>query len=271
MGYHSPISDRNPETNNRQLLILFALFSGVGLTIIIGLFILLNQVVNLIPVSVEQKIGSLIVNEYKQKNKLSSTEIKLNKIVDKLEQLLPSNTTEKRNYQVLYIPEDTVNALAIPGDTIIIYEGLLKQVESENELVMILSHEIGHFAHRDHLRSLGNIFLTKLLINYLLGGVEILQSGADFTNILAHAQYSQAQEKKADEYGLDLLNKYYGHVAGATDFFQRLMTENKQTEQRNIIAFIASHPLPEKRIKNLEKLIKNKGYILQKKVDWIDN
>ncbi len=264
MPYSSPISDRNPETNNRQLLILLVLFGGVGISILFGLFVLINQIVNFIPVSVEQKIGALITEEFKHKSNPSSTEVKLNEIVEKLEELLPENSAYKRDYQVLYIPEDTVNALAVPGDMIIIYEGLLKEVKSENELVMILGHEIGHFAHRDHLRSLGNILLFKIVINYIFGGVEILQSGADFANILANAQYSQAQEIKADEFGLNLLNQYYGHVAGATDFFQRLINENKQD---NVTDFFVSHPQPEKRVKRLEKLIQNNNYTLGNKQD----
>lgn len=266
MPYSSPISDRSSETNNKQLLILFSLFGGLGIFIILGLFLLINQIVNFIPVSLEQKIGSVITEEFKQKSKPSSTQIKLNEMVDNLEQLLPENSNYKRDYKVLYIPEDTVNALAIPGDTIIIYEGLLKEVKSENELVMILSHEIGHFANRDHLRRLGNILLFNILINSLFGNVEILSSGTNFVNILANAQYSQTQESKADEFGLNLLYKYYGHVAGATDFFQRLSTEKKQNNV-NVIDFFASYPQPTKRVKQLEKLIKNNNYILGKKED----
>lgn len=264
MPYSSPISDENPETNNRQLLLIIALLGGIGISILFGLFVLINQIVNLIPVNIEHKIGALIVQEFKNKSNSSSTEVKLNEIVDKLEQLLPENSNYKRDYKVLYIAEDTVNALAVPGDIIIIYEGLLKEVKSENELVMILSHEIGHFAHRDHLRSLGNILLLKIVINSLFGGVEILQSGADFANILANAQYSQTQESKADEFGLNLLNKYYGHVAGATDFFDRLIDDNKEG---NIIDFFATHPQPEKRVKRLEKLIENNNYSLGEKQD----
>ncbi|MGI0481498.1 M48 family metallopeptidase [Geminocystis sp. CENA526] len=264
MPYSSPISNENPEVNNRQLLIIIALFTGLGISLILGLFILVNNLVNFIPISVEQKIGALITEQFKQKSSSSSTAIQINKIVDNLETLLPNDSISKRDYQVLYIPEDTVNALAIPGDTIIIYEGLLKEVKSQNELVMILSHEIGHFANRDHLRSLGNILLLKIVINSVFGGVEILQSGTDIANILAHAQYSQSQESKADEFGLNLLNKYYGHVAGATDFFDRLKEENKK---QKITDFLATHPHPEKRVKHLENLIKKNNYTLGKKQD----
>ena len=47
------------------------------------------------------------------------------------------------------------NAMALPGGLIIVTAGLLDQVESENELALVLGHELGHFNNRDHLRALG--------------------------------------------------------------------------------------------------------------------
>ena len=59
-------------------------------------------------------------------------------MVDNLEKQLTDDVNANRDYKVIYQEEETINALAVPGDTIIIYEGLLKKIESENELAMIL-------------------------------------------------------------------------------------------------------------------------------------
>lgn len=257
MPYSSPIRDRNLDTNNKQIIIVLIILVMMISLSLYGLFALSNHLVNFIPVSFEQKLGSLIVSNFEQKNQLSTTQINLNQLLDKMEQKLSPNTPAKRDYQIIYIPEDVVNAIALPGDKIVIYQGLLKKIESENELVMILGHEIGHFAHRDHLRSIGNTILMKMIINYFLGGSEILQSGADLTNLIVNAQYSQNQERQADLFGLNLLYQYYGHVNGATDFFNRLNEEEKTDPK---IAFLSSHPLPKKRIINLEKLIRKNNY-----------
>ncbi len=42
--------------------------------------------------------------------------------------------------------------------------------------MMILGHELGHFAHRDHLRSLGNVLVLRMTISYLLGDATIFKS-----------------------------------------------------------------------------------------------
>ncbi|MGB5709345.1 MAG: M48 family metallopeptidase, partial [Waterburya sp.] len=155
-------------------------------------------------------------------------------------------------------PEDTVNAIAIPGNKVIIYQGLLKEVGSENELMMILGHELGHFTHRDHLRSLGNVLVLRITISSLLGNSSIFKPIVTTTiEAISQAQYSQKQEKQADKIGLMLLDKVYNQVAGATDFFTTL-----SVQQKSNLDFLSSHPAPVKRIKEINKLIKQNKYSL---------
>jgi Zn-dependent protease with chaperone function len=263
MSFSSPITNRNPEPNNRQLLILLGMFIGFIILVFWLIGLLINGIIGWIPPSLEQKLGSIIVPSYQKQALPSPEQTKLNQLLDGLENHLPKEQQESRNYQVLYIPESTINALAIPGDTIIIYEGLLKQVESENELMMILGHELGHFAHRDHLRSLGNFLVVKIALSYFVGDLGNLQSAVDFVNAITNAKFSQNQETQADEFGLNLLYKYYGHVAGATDFFAKLSKENNLD-----IAFLSTHPSPEKRVKKLQELIKKENYPMGDKLPF---
>ena len=74
------------------------------------------------------------------------------------------------------------------------------------------------------------------------------------------AHYSQSQEREADRFGLMLLNDIYGHVAGATDFFARLLEQQNQK-----FAFLSSHPIPEKRVKKLQRLIEKHHYPIGKR------
>ena len=258
MSYHSPQSSQNEPESNTQLIIILGIFLGSGILIFLLFNLLVNTLINFIPASIEQKLGAVIVPVYEAQAVDSPPQQTLNQLLDRLEQNLPAQQRKEHEYQVLYIPEDTVNALAIPGNKVIIYQGLLEQVSSENELMMILGHELGHFAHRDHLRSLGNILVLRMTISYLLGNTSIFKSIVTNTvNAISKAQYSQRQEKQADQFGLILLNKTYNHVAGATDFFAKL-----GTEQSNNLDFLASHPAPAKRVQELEKLIEQNQYDL---------
>ncbi len=255
-------SSRNAPPNNRQLLIIFGIFTGLIIGIVWLVMWLASSIVWLIPPSVEQQLGALIVPAYERLAEPTPAQNTLNELLNRLEANLPPQQRQNRDYQVLYIPEDTVNALALPGDRIIIYSGLLKQAQSENELMMVLGHELGHFANRDHLRSLGRSVLMQIAIAYFLGDTGWIQSSAaSAIAAISSAQYSQSQESQADEVGLTLLQKTYGHVAGATDFFARLSKKQKLD-----IDFLATHPAPGRRVKELQGLIKQRSYQVGEKL-----
>ena len=245
-------SDRNKPPEAKELITL----GGMFICLIILLIWLLNLAVNWLivqmPVSWERQLGQAIVRIYEPQSLESPQQDELNALVDDLEAHIPQDSKAYRDYQVLYIPTEVVNAGAIPGDTILVYQGLLDQMESENELMMVLGHEIGHFANRDHLRSIGKALVIRTVISSIFGDVTFI---ADAAQIISSTRFSQAQEKEADEYGLDLLYKNYDQVAGATDFFARLAG--------NVGAnwdFLATHPAPAKRVTALEKLIAAQNY-----------
>lgn len=257
--------DRNPEPNHRQLWILAA---GITIAIAIGIWTvgaISNQLVQWIPPQVEQQLGAVMAAQFEDQVDLTSPEQQaLSRILTSLTAELPidpySQEQTQRRYQVWYIPDETVNALALPGDRIIVYQGLIAQIESENALAMVLGHELGHFAHRDHLRGLGRAIVWQLALSSIFGDVSGWQRLAIAgLEQLSQAQYSQQQERQADEFGLELLQATYNHVGGATDFFVKLA----QTPRPNPVAFLATHPMPQARIERLNQLIQARGYLRQ--------
>jgi predicted Zn-dependent protease len=264
-------SNSTPPPKNSQLLILLGLFLGTIVAVIALFLWLASALVWLIPPELEQQLGRAIVPVFEAQAEPSETQDVLNQLLDRLETKLPAVQTDRqgqpkdRDYQVLYLPDETVNALAIPGDRIIIYQGLLAEVQSENELMMVLGHELGHFTHRDHLRGLTRQIAVQLALGILFGDAGAV--GALATNsisTLSTAQFSQGQERQADEVGLTLLQQTYGHAAGATDFFSRLIAQDIPG-----MSVLASHPPSKSRVRNIERLIQQRGYALKEKTDLL--
>ncbi|HBE57477.1 MAG TPA: peptidase M48 [Cyanobacteria bacterium UBA11149] len=255
---NNTFSNRNPPPSNRQLLILLGLCLGFIVGVAWLLNWALNGIIELIPPSLEQKLGAIVVPVYEKQSQPSPTQTTLNQLLDRLEKKLPSS--QGQDYRVLYLPTSTVNAMALPGNAIVIYGGLLKEMESENELMMILGHELGHFAHRDHLRGLGRALLVRIALAYFIGDAGGLQSAAASSiAAIGESKFSQSQELEADEFGLTLLYNTYGHVAGATDFF----AQSSKGIAGNI-DFLSTHPASRKRVVELENLIKKRGYEVKK-------
>jgi predicted Zn-dependent protease len=253
--------NRNPPPSNRQLLILLGLFIGLIVGAIWLLNLLINGLIWVIPPSVERQLGAVVVPVFEQQAKPSPAQDTLNQMLARLEAQLPVEG-QQRDYRVLYVPNSTVNAIALPGDAIVIYAGLVKQAESENELMMVLGHELGHFAHRDHLRGLGRSLLVQIVVAMFIGDTGWLQSAAaSSVEAVTRSRFSQSQEREADEYGLTLLQKTYGHVAGATDFFARMSRQKGAN-----VAFLSTHPTPGKRVNELKRLIEEYNYPIKERV-----
>jgi predicted Zn-dependent protease len=241
------ISRQSPLREFLKLLV-GAVVAVVVLYLLLGFFV--HVFVPFIPVSVEKRLGKLVVAGLQKKMPLEK-EAHLQSILDTL---LPHLHTAPFAITISVARIAQVNALALPGGHIVIFDGLLKAVESDRELAFVIGHEIGHFVNRDHLRGMGR-GLSLALIAALLGNESELSGTLVGSLTLSEQRFSQKQEAAADAIGLDLLYNAYGVADGSVSFFERLDRENKVSE---FAYFFSSHPSPQKRIERLEVLIRER-------------
>jgi len=215
--------------------------------------LLVNVIVVRLPVKVEESLGIVFKQFYK--NAKSDTESeKLQELLDKLAAGFPE---KDRSFRVHLVENETVNAVALPGGNIVVFTGLMKEVASEEEISFVLAHELGHFANRDHLKGLGRGLLLWTLAAVFLGNDNRVTDLAGQSLIGVQMKFSQAQETKADLFALELMSKQFGHVAGAVAFMQKLAAK----EKRGLLAYyFSTHPHPEKRISVMQKGIRSKAY-----------
>ena len=150
------------------------------------------------------------------------------------------------------------NALAFPGGLILVTIGLVEQVASENELAFVLGHELGHYRDRDHVRSLGRGLALALVLT-AMGQSGTVAELVALSGQLSTRGFSREQESKADAFGLMLVEAEFGHVAGATDFFEKLPAPDTALE-RSLASYLATHPLSENRIEDMKLLAEEKGW-----------
>lgn len=151
---------------------------------------------------------------------------------------------------------DVANAMALPGGLIIVTQGLLDQVESENELAFVLGHELGHFRNRDHLRALGRGVVMSLFFVVITGN-DVAGLGIKATDITLRG-FGRKQESKADEFGLAIVHSEYGHVNQASRLFERWIEKDQNASA--FVTYLSTHPQPGDRVANLRAIAIRDGW-----------
>jgi Zn-dependent protease with chaperone function len=148
------------------------------------------------------------------------------------------------------------NAMALPGGLIIVTQGLLDEVSSENELAFVLGHELGHFRNRDHIRALGRGLVLTLFFAAVTGG-DVSGIGINVADVTLRS-FSRKQESSADEFGLAIIYAEYGHVNEASRLFQRWAGKDRA----GLIAggYLSTHPRAGDRVAQLDELAARQGW-----------
>ncbi|MBI3670619.1 MAG: M48 family metalloprotease [Acidobacteria bacterium] len=120
-------------------------------------------------------------------------------------------------YDFHYVPTNSfINATALPGGQIVFGRGLLRLLESEDELGAILGHEIAHVDQRHAIGRLQYEVKSRKL------GLEGLYRISSLGVALFQAGYTKEQELEADRIGLALSVAAGYSPGGAVDAMQRL-------------------------------------------------
>lgn len=159
--------------------------------------------------------------------------------------------------QIKILCSQQKNAFALPGGKILITSTLLKTLHSENALATVIAHEIGHIKNRDHLQGF-SWSGAWLIISFFLGA-NTNDFMAKWIQIGSRA-YSREHEKNADSYAKKIILKTYGHLHGASEFFQNLLSEDRE------ITFLSTHPSLKERLDFFKWEDKNQLIPLDKKV-----
>lgn len=158
------------------------------------------------------------------------------------------------------VDDPSVNAFSIPGGHVYVNTGLIAQADHSDMLAGVLAHEIAHVVARHVIKqveqqqaigTIGSILLgnnpgavQSILANIIAGG--------------AMARFSRADEKEADDLGLQYMNSAGYDPHGMLDMFQKLLSL-EQGRPGAVDKFFADHPLTQDRINDIQNRINQMG------------
>ena len=152
-------------------------------------------------------------------------------------------------WQLHIINNDTIqNAFCTPGGFIYVYTGLIKFVESEDELAGIIAHEVAHGDLRHSTDQLTKQYGIQVLIALLTDSDSRLL--ADIGASLVQLSYSRSDESEADRYAVRYLKDTPYSPTAFADFFQRMLQKDGNM---GLFQFLSTHPDPGNRVEKIKE------------------
>ena len=144
--------------------------------------------------------------------------------------------------------DSVLNAFCTPGGYIYVYTGLIKFLDSEDELAGVMGHEIAHADKRHSTDAMTRQYGIQTLLNIIFG-----QDGGAVARIavqLKELQYGRKAESEADEFSVIYLYPTEYDARGASRFFEKLVASGQTGGQPT---FLSTHPDPGDRVSKIQE------------------
>jgi Zn-dependent protease with chaperone function len=139
------------------------------------------------------------------------------------------------------------NAFALPSGTVVMTDELVELAKSDDEIVAVLAHEIGHVRGRHALRQLLQASGVAAIATTLLGDVSQLTAVAGAAPALLQAKNSRDMEREADSYAKVWLDAHGIPEHSFDDILCRMDASHKGRSRSALNSFFATHPATRER------------------------
>jgi predicted Zn-dependent protease len=155
-------------------------------------------------------------------------------------------------WEVNVINSKELNAFCMPGGKIVFYTGILEQLKlSDDEVAMIMGHEMAH-ALREHARErMGKTAATRIGANLLSGLLGLGNVGDTVLNMggqLLTLKFSREDESEADLVGMELAARSGYDPRSGVSLWQKMAAANKGAPPQ----FMSTHPSSSTRIQDIQ-------------------
>ncbi len=170
---------------------------------------------------------------------------------------------------VSVVKDNSMNAFAAPAGYIYVFTGLILNLSHESELAAVIAHELAHVSQR-HIASkvesmkylsiaqvlgmLAGAALGMAANNPEMGGAMVLGSQAAAAQ--TYLQYSRADERAADDVGMNYLTAAGYNPQGMTGAFTTMRRMKFLKGLGDVPTYLSTHPGIPERIGYLQDRIK---------------
>jgi beta-barrel assembly-enhancing protease len=209
-----------------------------------------------VPLKLENQLGESI---YESSIKEESINDSLTYWVNDFAHHIKFNT----NYpiQITVVKHNEINAYAIPGGHVVVYDRIVQEMENKEELAALLAHEVSHVHYRHSLKSISRSLSGYIFISFLFSDINGITSLiVENSQLIANLSYSRSLEEEADKKGLEILKTNGISQYGFVNLFERMKKEQKGEQMNQLLS---SHPMMNERISYTKNIAQNQNRVLE--------
>lgn len=149
------------------------------------------------------------------------------------------------------------NAFALPNGVIVFTDDFVNLIQTNDELIAVLFHELGHLTHKHMTQRIIQDAMLTILVIFITGDVETFDLVTGLPTLLLDLAYSREFETEADTYALTLLDKHNIPLNSFVDAMTHLenyyLKENEGKTNGAMNDFFSTHPKTSRRIKLVDQ------------------
>jgi len=139
------------------------------------------------------------------------------------------------------------NAFALPGGAIVITDEMIKAAKSDDEVLAVLAHEVGHQHLRHTLREILQGSVVAVAVTAITADAASLSVAVTgLPLVAAQTRYSRQFEAEADEFAFALLKRRGISTEAFADLMERLGKGSEEIERE--MSFLSTHPVTSERV-----------------------
>lgn len=223
---------------SRFLLLMALLFIPPFLYVVwtVGIPAMTDSVAENVPVAWEEKLGETVLKTMIHSS-LPEPDPEMKQVLDEISgQLLQAFPNQPYAFKIYVHPGKMVNAMALPGGTIVVFQGLINITATPEELAGVLAHEFQHVLLRHSTRGIIRQLATSALLAILVGDSNgVMNSVLGAAGQLESLHFSRSMETEADQGGMKMILAAGIDPAGMVRIFEKL-----QQEERRLLADFAN-------------------------------
>ena len=161
---------------------------------------------------------------------------------------------------------DEINAFACADGSVRVYTGIM-DVMTDDELLGVIGHEMGHVALHHKRKQMQKSMLTSAALQGLASTGDKMATLTDsqfgaLGEVILNAKFSRQMETEADDYGYNYLCAAGKNPWALVKSFEKMqaLENGTQAQQSGVANLFSSHPDTQSRIEHISQRCLNDGY-----------